>query len=126
LRTPLTGLEDEIMHAIWRAGAMSVDAVRKALAPSRELKDSTIRTMLHRLETKGYVARRTEEGLNIYAAVEPSRSLAARAVRQIIDGLCRGSVEELITGMVDAQVLSRRELDELSASIARHRKESKR
>jgi predicted transcriptional regulator len=82
--------------------------------------------MLHRLETKGYVARRMEEGLNMYAAVEPSRSLAARAVRQIIDGLCRGSVEELITGMVDAEVLSRRELDELSASIARHRKESKR
>jgi BlaI family penicillinase repressor len=126
LRTPLTGLEDEIMHAIWRAGAMSVDAVRRALAPARELKDSTIRTMLHRLEAKGYVARRMEEGLNVYAAVEPSRSLAARAVRQIIDGLCRGSVEELITGMVDAQVLSRRELDELSASIARHRKESKR
>jgi predicted transcriptional regulator len=49
----------------------------------------------------------------VYHATEPSRSLAARAVRQIIDRLCQGSVEELVSGMVDAKVLSQGELKQL-------------
>jgi len=39
--------------------------------------------------------------------VEPARNLAARAVRQIIDRFCQGSVEELVSGMVEAKVLSK-------------------
>ena len=56
----------------------------------------------------------------IYSAGEPARSVAAKAVRQIIDRFCRGSVEELVTGMVDAKVLSNEELDKL-ANLTRRR-----
>ena len=55
---------------------------------------------------------------------KPGLELAARAVRQIIDSLCRGSIEELVSGMVDAKVLTRRELDALEG-LMRGRKESK-
>jgi len=47
----------------------------------------------------------------VYRAAEPARSVAARAVRQIIDRFCQGSVEELVSGMVDANVLSGSEMD---------------
>lgn len=53
----------------------------------------------------------------VYRAVEPARSLAARAVRQIIDRFCRGSVEELVSGMVDAKVLTKGDIDELERFI---------
>ena len=58
----------------------------------------------------------------IYHAAEPSRRLAARAVRQIIDRFCQGSVEELVTGMVDAQVLTNEELEQLAQLARRRRK----
>jgi predicted transcriptional regulator len=77
--------------------------------------------MLRRLEKKGYLSHQCGGRAYIYSAEEPPRSLAARAVRQIIDRFCRGSVEELVTGMVDAKVLSVEELDQL-AQLARKRR----
>jgi BlaI family penicillinase repressor len=61
----------------------------------------------------------------IYRAVEPARSLAARGVRQIIDRLCQGSVEELVSGMVDAKVLTTGELDRLAEFVRRRREGGK-
>jgi predicted transcriptional regulator len=51
--------------------------------------------------------------------------VAARAVRQIIDRFCQGSVEELVSGMVDANVLSRNEMDRLEAFVRSRRRGGK-
>jgi BlaI family transcriptional regulator, penicillinase repressor len=68
-----------------------------------------------------------EEGrANVYRAVEPARSLAARAARQIIDGFCQGSVEELVRGMVDAEVLSKGEMDRLEELVRGRKRGAKR
>jgi predicted transcriptional regulator len=40
-------------------------------------------------------------------------------VKRIVDRFCNGSVEEVLVGMVDAQVLDRRELQRLADKIAR-------
>jgi len=57
--------------------------------------------------------------------VEPPRNVAARAVRQIIDRFCGGSVEELLVGMVANQVVDERELERLAQRIARSKKKEK-
>ena len=109
------------MQIIWSRGPCSVEAVHAALVPSRKLKESSVRTMLRRLEKKGYLSHESRDRAYIYSAGETPHSLAARAVRQIIDRFCRGSVEELVTGMVDAKVLSDEELNQL-AQLARKRR----
>ena len=109
------------MGAVWGAGASSVEAVHQAVSAKRRLKEATIRTLLRRLEQKGYLEHRVEGRAFIYSATEPARSLAARAVRQIVDRLCQGSVEELVSGMVEAKVLSNRELDGLVELVRRRR-----
>ncbi len=81
------------------------------------MKDSTARTILARLEEKGYVRRHVEGRTNVYRVSEPPRSLAVTAVQQIIERLCGGSVEQLIVGMVDRELLDERELRRL-ASLA--------
>ncbi|MBZ5496308.1 MAG: BlaI/MecI/CopY family transcriptional regulator [Acidobacteriia bacterium] len=121
VRPPLTDLENQIMHVIWSRGPSSVEAVYQALSPPRKLKESSVRTMLRRLEKKGYLSHESDGRAYIYNAAELPRRLAARAVRQIIDRFCQGSVEELVTGMVDAQVLTNEELDRL-AHLARKRR----
>ena len=125
VRPPLTDLENEIMQIIWSRGASSVEAVHAALTPSRKLKESSVRTMLRRLEKKGYLTHESRDRAYIYSAGESPHSLAARAVRQIIDRFCRGSVEELVTGMVDAKVLSNEELDQLAELARKRRKGTK-
>jgi predicted transcriptional regulator len=67
-----------------------------SLAVRHPMKDSTGRTILKRLEEKGYVKRHVEGRTNVYRVTEPPRNLAVTAVKQIIDRLCGGSVEQLI------------------------------
>jgi BlaI family transcriptional regulator, penicillinase repressor len=121
VRSPLTELENEVMSAVWKTGPSSVESVHQAVSQKRRLKETTIRTLLRRLEQKGYLRHHVEGRAFIYHATEPARSLAARAVRQIIDRLCHGSVEELVSGMVDARVLNNRELDRLAQLVRRRR-----
>ena len=81
--------------------------------------------MLRRLEKKGHLSHTCRDRAYIYSAGEPPHRLAARAVRQIIDRLCRGSVQELVTGMVDAKVLSDEELKQLVQLVSKRRKGNK-
>jgi predicted transcriptional regulator len=125
VRTPLTDLENDVMKAVWGLGASSVEAVHGVVSQTRRAKETTVRTMLRRLESKGYLRHEVSGRAYIYHAVEAPRSLAARAVRQIIDRFCQGSVEELVSGMVDAKVLSKTELKRLEEFVRGQRKEQK-
>jgi BlaI family transcriptional regulator, penicillinase repressor len=121
VRAPLTDLEDDVMKVVWTTGPCSVEAVHQVIARTRDVKETTVRTLLRRLEQKGYLRHEAEGRAYIYHAVEPSHSLAARAVRQIIDRFCHGSVEELVSGMVDAQVLTPAELKRLEQFVRSRR-----
>ena len=116
-RPALSELEHHVMQAVWSAGPCTVDTVHQAVSRSRDLKEVTIRTVLRRLEQKGYVQHDIDGRAYVYRAVEAPRSVAARAIRHILDRFCHGSVEELITGLVEAQVLSEAELETLEATI---------
>ena len=121
VRTPLTDLESEVMRAVWDGGPCTVEAVYRVVSKNRNLKETTIRTLLRRLEQKGYLKHESDGRAYVYRAVEPSRSLAARAVRQIIDRFCQGSVEELVSGMVEAKVLTKGDLDRLEKFVRNRR-----
>lgn len=121
----MTELENEVMSAVWSAGSSRVEAVHDVVSRKRKLKEATIRTLLRRLEEKGYLTHTLDGRAFVYRATEPARSLAARAVRQIVDRFCQGSVEELVSGMVEAKVLSNHELDRLGELVRRQRKGGK-
>ena len=82
------------------------------------MKDSTIRTVLRRLEEKGYLTHETEGRTFVYKASDARKNVAVRAVRGIIDRFCGGSAEELVLGMVDNAVLDRKQLERLARRIA--------
>jgi predicted transcriptional regulator len=113
------------MRVVWESEPCSVEAVYDVVSRKRDLKETTIRTILRRLEQKGYLRHESEGRAYVYRATEPSRSLAARAVRQIIDRLCRGSVEELVSGMIDANVLTKDEMSRLEELVRSERRRSK-
>lgn len=124
VRAPLTDLENDVMRAVWSSEPSTVEAVHHIVSRTRTLKETTVRTLLRRLEEKGYLKHEPGDRVYLYRSVEPARSLAARAVRQIIDRFCQGSMEELVSGMVEAQVLSKRDRQELEEFVRRHRAES--
>ncbi|HEX4037987.1 MAG TPA: BlaI/MecI/CopY family transcriptional regulator [Acidobacteriaceae bacterium] len=109
-------LEREILGLVWRLGEATAERVREELA--RPLKDSTIRTVLRRLEEKGYVAHSVDNRTFLFRPAESQHKVAGRAVQRIVDWFCAGSVEELLVGMVDSKVVSRGELERLARRIA--------
>lgn len=117
VRAPLTELENQVMQVVWESGPCAVEDVHQVVSQKRDLKETSVRTILRRLEQKGYLRHEEQGRAYVYRAAETARSLAGRAVRQIIDRLCRGSVEELVSGMVEAKVLSARELDRLEEVV---------
>src|SRR6478672_4321839 len=116
-RPRLSALESAAMHVIWMKRRATGDEVRTALAARQELKDSTIRTVLRRLEEKGYVEHDVEGRTYIYRPRVEPHSVANQQVRGIIDRFCRGSVENLLVGMVDDNLITPDKLRDLAARI---------
>jgi predicted transcriptional regulator len=114
---PLGDLEHELLTLLWKHGAMTAVAVRKAL--HRDLKDPTIRTVLRRLEEKRYVSHRVERGTFIYTATETQERAAAKAVKGIVDKFCGGSLERMLLGLVEASLIQPKQLDALVGKVTR-------
>jgi predicted transcriptional regulator len=118
----LSNLEHLVMDALWQRGSATSEDVRSMLAKRHYMKESTARTILSRLEAKGYVRHRVDGRTNVYSGIEQPHNVAAKAVRQIIDRLCDGSVEQLLVGMVDNEVIDKRDLANLARKIAKRKK----
>ena len=114
----LGDVEQAVMDYVWSNGPCSSEECREALAEARPMKESTIRTVLRRLQEKGYLAHELNGRTFIYRAAEARQNVAVRAVKNIIDRFCEGSAEQLVIGLVDNQVLDRRQLERLTRKIA--------
>ncbi len=104
----LGDLERDVMQLVWAKGPITAEAVREQLP--RRLKELTVRTVLRRLEEKGYVGHTVEGRTYVYQATEARGRVAARAVQRIVDWFCNGSVDEVLVGMVDTAMLDRKRL----------------
>ena len=113
----LGDLEHEVMQLVWAHGPVTAEAVRERL--SRRLKESTVRTVLRRLEDKGYTTHTVDGRTYVYAAAQPRGRVAAKAVQRIVDWFCNGSVEEVLVGMVDRAMLDQKQLRTLADQVAR-------
>jgi predicted transcriptional regulator len=116
-RPPLGDLEHELLTILWTHGEMTAFAVRRHV--SRRLKDPTIRTVLRRLEDKGYVTHSVVSGTFIYRATDTAEAAAATAVQGIVDGYCGGSLERVLRGLVDAGFVDTTRLKTLIGKLKR-------
>ena len=122
----LGALEQQVMEFLWEHGPSTGEEVRAAVGRDRPLTDSTIRTVLRRLEAKQYVKHDMDGRQFLYSSVREPRKVAAEHVKNVIKRFCRGSLEELLTGLVDHRVVDSAELKRLAARIeAQQKKEGK-
>jgi BlaI family transcriptional regulator, penicillinase repressor len=122
---PLTALQQAILDFIWSRGTVTADALREGLLPQHRLKDSSVRTLLRRLEERGFLTHTSDGKTFFYRARVGPRSVAARTVREIIDRFWSGSAEQFLVGMVDEDVLSAEEIQQLARKVARAKSKAK-
>ena len=113
----LSALESEVMQVVWDRGALKAEEIRLELESTHDLKDSTVRTLLRRLEQKGALEHTVEGRAFVYRPKVQADSFAAKAVRGIADKFCRGSISSLLMGMAGDDLVSADELRELADKI---------
>ena len=113
------------MDCVWSKGPISAEQCRAELRTAWPMKDSTIRTVLRRLENKGYVTHTVVNRTNIYSAAQPPAVVATRTVRHLIDRFWGGSAEALVIGLVDHAVLSPEQFERLARRIAQREEKEK-
>ena len=124
-RPALSPLESDVMRVVWSRETTTADDVRQALQKERDLKDSTVRTLLRRLESKGYVEHEIDVRTFVYKPRVEEQRVAAQQVRGIINRFCSGSIENLLVGLVDDEQLSAEVLRSLADRIEEANREEK-
>jgi len=114
---PLTKLQQAILDYIWSNTRATAEQVREAIAAEHPLKESSIRTLLRRLEAQGYLTHAVEGQTFVYSATAARESIAAGAARSVIERFWAGSVEQFVLGMVNENVLTAAQLEKLARKV---------
>ena len=123
LHAVLSRRERLIMDTLYQLGRATAGELVKALPG--EPSDSTVRTQLRVLETKGHV-RHEEEGLRyVYLPVVPRRVVRKSALKHLINTFFDGSAEKVVAALLgpDGGRLSDDELDRIAELVAKARAE---
>ena len=107
----LGSLQRQVMEILWERGEATVAGVREATGD--EAAYTTVLSVLQKLEKAGWVEHRAEGRTYVYSPKVASRSVATDAVRGIVDRFCNGSVESLLVGMIDDELITPEKLQEL-------------
>ena len=119
----LSRRERQIMDILYQLGRATAADLMKALPG--EPSDSTVRTQLRVLESKGHV-RHEEDGLKyVYLPVVSRRVVRKSALKHLVNTFFDGSVEKVVAALLgpDGGRLSDEELDRISELVAKARAE---
>jgi BlaI family transcriptional regulator, penicillinase repressor len=114
---PLSLAQKEIMEIVWEKGEVAAIEVRDLLPNGRELARETVRTMLQRMEDKGWLKHRVVGRTFFYTAVFPRDATTGQRVIELIDTVCGGSPERLMTALLDYRGLTADEAARIQAMI---------
>lgn len=105
----LSDAQLEIMNVVWDREECSVADVWQALQERRTLARNTVQTTMVRLEARGWLTHRDDEGTFIYRATVSRDEAQRQSVQQMLDTVFRGSTEGLVLTLLENQSLSKAE-----------------
>ncbi|WP_066092726.1 BlaI/MecI/CopY family transcriptional regulator [Xanthomonas massiliensis] len=108
-----------LLGHIQERGTATVGEVAGDFGEGRGLARSTVLTMMERLRTKGYLARRKVDGVYRYAATAAREDVVRGAVSRFVEQTLHGSVSPFVAWMSERGEVSDGELAELEALVAR-------
>ncbi|MEO1128895.1 MAG: BlaI/MecI/CopY family transcriptional regulator [Planctomycetota bacterium] len=113
----LTARQLEIMEVIWARGEASALEVRDELAQTREVARNTVRTTMERLEAGGWLTHRVVGRTRFYAALIERQATVGEKVLDVIDRVCGGRPERLMSALVEHRGLKPDEIDRIEALL---------
>jgi BlaI family penicillinase repressor len=113
----LTPLERRIMRVLWDGGAGNVQKVLQGLIGDPQLAYTTVQTTLNVLHRKGRVKRKLVGRAFEYSAIVTQEAADSHAIKDVLQKVFRGSVDDLLLSLVRSRHLDARKLAELQAKL---------
>src|SRR5215470_15249122 len=101
------------MQVLWEIGPANVQTVQSRIPGSPKLAYTTVQTMLNVLHRKGRVKRVLRGRAYEYEALLTREKAARHAIRDMIDRLFGGSVDDLLMSLVKDKQLPPKKLERL-------------
>lgn len=116
----LTPLERRIMRVLWEGGAGNVQKVLQGLTGEPQLAYTTVQTTLNVLHRKGKVKRKLVGRAFEYSPTVSQEAADSHAIKDILQKVFRGSVDDLLLCLVRSKQLDAQKLAELQAQLKAH------
>jgi BlaI family transcriptional regulator, penicillinase repressor len=113
----LTPLERRIMRVLWDRGAGNVQKVLQGLTGEPQLAYTTVQTTLNVLQRKGKVKRKLVGRAFEYCAIVSQEAADSHAIKDLLQKVFRGSVDDLLLSLVRSKQLDAQKLAELQAKL---------
>ena len=124
----LTELQVAILKVLWARGEAAVLDIHDALRAERRVAQSTVATLLSRMEKKGLVAHRAEGRQYLYRALVDEGEVRHSVVAEFTDlagRLFEGDVATMVSHLLTAQDVEGRDLARIREIVERHEAELK-
>ena len=118
-RHQLTELQLAIMRVIWDKGEATVQDIWEALHSDRGLAQTTVATMLSRLERRGVVTRRAEARQYRYRAAVTEQEVQHSMVGELTERLFDGDITALMQHLLSGEDISPGDLAKIRDMIDR-------
>jgi len=122
-KIPLSRSEKELMELVWDNAESTVLEITQLVNQRRPVARNTVRTLMERMEEKGWLTHRVEGRSYVYCAVVPREESLGQRVLDMVDKACGGNPEKLMMALLEYRGLSEEEakrirvmLDEAKAS----------
>lgn len=121
----LSKREQQIMEIIYRKGSATAADLEEQL-PGKP-SNSTVRTLLRILETKGNLRHEDANGKFVYFATQSGDQAAQQELGKVVDTFFSGSVTRTVAALLDANDVkfSEQDIDEIERMIQRAREEGR-
>ena len=114
----LTDLQLAVVRILWERGEGTVVEVQEALAPERRLAQTTVATILSRLEKRRVVRHRTQGRVFVYHAAVTEPQVRQSMVTELTQLLFDGRPAALISHLLSDREIGAGDLDEVKRLIA--------
>jgi predicted transcriptional regulator len=105
-RHELTELQLAILRLLWDRGEATVAELWEALYEERGLAQTTIATLVTRLQRRGIVARRTRDRQFVYRAMITEPDVQQSMVSELTERLFAGDPAALVSHLISASDMS--------------------
>jgi BlaI family penicillinase repressor len=116
-RHQLTELQIAILRLLWTRGELTVLDIWEALHAERGLAQTTVATLLSRLQRRGVLARRINDRQYYYRALVTEADVQVSMVEELTERLFNGDVPALVNHLLTAQEMSPGDLDRVRRMI---------